>query len=112
MTQEEGHNFDLDIMSCMRGFPEDEHNGCVYMRGNIKKIDEGTTGIPTKDIGDGFVVSYTTPEIFAVMLYDFINQDADMASGAMNALLNYLKDDKEKMDMFCQHIDSIKSTQK
>ena len=90
-------DYDLDVISILKTFPDNKTDGCIYLRGSLDK---------NNDNGKGFIFTKTTPECFTVMIYSLLNQEKDMKWCIFNAVLSNLNNgSKKERDEFLSYIE-------
>ena len=91
-------DFDLDVMSALSGFPEDDINSFIYIRGMFDRNNS--------KIKPGFIHTKATPETISSMIYSFIKHSDDSKAAIFNAVLAFLNKDMDEdgRKLFISHL--------
>jgi len=85
-------DYDLDVINVLKSFPENEEDCVFYARGKIN--------IKTKKGDPSFVKSNGDIRSLSNMFYSIMNNTDGFDEIILNAVLNYLKENKEQREYF------------
>ena len=93
-------DYDLDVISALKEFPENENDSYLYIRASIneKGINESVSG---------HINSKGTESSMQAALYTFASNDEQSKNIFLNSVLNYFNENKHEIKQFKEYLDTI-----
>lgn len=103
MKNEKLTNIDLDVVSILNNFPEDETHSVIYVS---CIIDNGN------DTTEAFIKAYGTPEMLTNVMYALLDQDGEngeiLRGAIFDSVIDYLEYNKQYLSEFKGFLNEIK----